>query len=152
MLDFIIKYWLEIVFGLIATGTATIAKRFITLERKSFQDKWEKREEQMCQGIAASLTKRIEEVDTSSREGDDELYAELENVSDKLENLTKGLLSIQGKQFIDECKGLLEQEHVITVDEYERFEGDYAAYKALGGNHHGDTFHDRVVDKFEKQL
>lgn len=72
---------------------------------------------------------------------------QLEN---KIDILTDGVLSIQGKAFREECRFLLSKD-MITMDEYEEFEGDYATYKRLGGNHNGDALHDRVVDRFTKQ-
>jgi len=54
--------------------------------------------------------------------------------------------------FYDECRRLLDPNHVITLDEYEQFNKDYEAYKALGGNHRGDILYKSVVVKFEESL
>ena len=37
---------------------------------------------------------------------------------------------------------------ILKEKDYERFENEYIAYKALKGNHEGDTLHNAVVVKF----
>lgn len=77
--------------------------------------------------------------------------SDVQTLNNTMKALTKGILSIQGRQFRQQCRYLLAVDHVITIEEYEEFENDYAAYKGLGGNHTGDALHDSVVEKFHKQ-
>ena len=59
---------------------------------------------------------------------------------------------MQSRMFFNECRRLLDANHEISLDEYEQFNKDYEAYKALGGNHRGDTLYRSVVAKFEASL
>ena len=98
------------------------------------------------------LIKEREEEVTLLKDEDKRIRADIEALYLSLESNTKGILSIQGKQFRDMCEWLLSPDHVITVQEYEQFEEDYVAYKGLGGNHRGDALYKSVVEKFNKQL
>ena len=98
------------------------------------------------------LIKEREEEVALLKDEDRKIKADIEAMYLALDNNTKGLLSIQGKQFRDMCEWLLSQEHFITVSEYEQFQEDYVAYKGLGGNHRGDALYKSVVEKFNKQL
>lgn len=86
------------------------------------------------------------------KEEDEKINKDIASIFVAIENLNVGILSIQGKQFRDMCEELLSPDHVITVQEFEQLEEDYAAYKGLGGNHRGDALHSSVVEKFNKQL
>ena len=147
-----VKYWLQWIFGLIAAGIALWAKRYIKLERERINRERKEHDKQICEKVVAKLDTKIKEVDQRSQEGDKQIRVDLEVLTAGLENLTLGLLSVQGKEFRQECLDLLDPGHEITVIEYEQFEEDYAAYKALNGNHRGDALHDRVVEKFNNQL
>lgn len=152
IIDFIVKYWLEFVFGLVTLAITTGVKHYFNLERKAYRDKWDAREKEMREEIISKLEEEISEVEKASKEADEHIQAEIKDINKKVKGLNGGILSIQGKQFITECKALLEPNHIITSDEYEEFEMDYSAYKGLGGNHRGDALHDRVIEKFDKQL
>lgn len=152
MLDIIIKYWVQWICALIAAGIAVFAKHYVNLQKKDLERKWLERENKAKNEVIDKLEKEVEEEAKKSTAADVKLSAEIESVSLSVENLEAGLLSLLGKQFREECIYLLESDHVITVQEYEEFEEDYYAYKGLGGNHRGDTLHDRVVEKFNKQL
>lgn len=106
----------------------------------------------MREEIVDELTEKINHVEEKSDENDRIMREDIEVLSNNVENLTVGVLSLQGKQFRDECISLLNTEHLITVDEYQQFEEDYIAYKGLGGNHTGDALHGRVVEKFNNQI
>ena len=152
MLDFIIKYWVEFVCGLVAAGIGVFAKHYIKLQKKALEDAWRKKEEAAKDEVIKKLEGELEEEISKSEEADEEMKEQIEGLSYLIDNLTQGVLSIQGKQFRDICLYLLDPDHIITIQEYEQFEEDYAAYKALGGNHRGDALHDRVVEKFTNQL
>ena len=147
-----VKYWLQWILGIIAAGIALWAKHYIKLERQSINTQKAERMSELRKEIVDELEAEIKEVDQRSQEADQRISTELETLSSGVENLTIGVLSIQGKEFRESCLVLLEQGHEITVQEYEQFEEDYSAYKALSGNHRGDALHDRVVEKFNSQL
>lgn len=152
MFDFIIKYWVEWVCGLVAAGILVFAKHYIKLQKKAMEDAWRKKEEAAKDEVIKKLEGELEAEIKKSEEADEEMKEQIEGLSYLIDNLTQGVLSIQGKQFRDICLYLLDCGHIISVQEYEQFEEDYVAYKALGGNHRGDALHDRVVEKFTNQL
>lgn len=146
------NYWLQWLLGLIAAGIAFGAKHYIKLEKKNWQDKWDNREKQIKTNIMDKLDEKIKEQAILSDAADKKINSDIETLATGLSNVTRGILSIQGRQFLHTCHKLLEPEHVITVDEYEAFNDDYEAYKALGGNHRGDIMYKSVVAKFEQSL
>ena len=150
--EFILKYWVEWLCGLIATGIVLMAKHYVKLQKKDFETKWQKQKEDAKLEVSKHLHEDLEKEIKRSSAADNAMKADIEILSEQIENINTGVLSIQGKQFRDMCLTLLRQDHTITVQEYEQFEEDYAAYKALGGNHRGDALHARVVDKFTHTL
>lgn len=152
MLDIFIKYWVQWLCGLIAAGIVLWAKHIVKLEKESVNKTKAERMKEIREEIVDELTEKINKVEQKSDENDRIVKEEIEILSNNVENLTIGVLSLQGKQFRDECIQLLRPEHTITVDEYEQFEEDYVAYKGLGGNHMGDALHNRVVEKFNNQI
>ena len=152
MLDIFIKYWVQWLCGLIAAGIVLWAKHIVKLEKESVNKTKAERMKEIREEIVDELTEKINRVEQKSDENDRIMKEEIEVLSNNVENLTIGVLSLQGKQFRDQCIFLLAPEHIITVDEYEQFEEDYVAYKGLGGNHMGDALHNRVVEKFNNQI
>ena len=127
-------------------STVKLIKKERDDEKKQLQEEMKKyadKEREFAIQKAEALKADIIEEHTISTEVDNQL-------KDEIGHLRLGVLSLQGKSFREECRHLLGKD-VITMDEYEEFEDDYAAYKGLGGNHNGDALHDRVVDKFSKQ-
>ena len=152
ILSIFTNYWLQWIFGIIAAGIAFGTKHYIKLQKKSWQDKWDARETQIKTEVIDKLNEKISEQAIISENADKKIYTDIESISNKLADVTRGILSIQGRQFLHTCHKLLEQDHIITVDEYEAFNSDYDAYKALGGNHRGDIMYKSVVAKFEQSL
>ena len=58
------------------------------------------------------------------------------------------MLSVQGKQFKDECHLLLNDSHHITLDEYQNISNEHKVYNSLGGNHEGDELFRLVGVKY----
>lgn len=152
MLDFIIKYWVEWLCGLVALGVTIFARRYIKLEKKATEEKWQGVAKEAKKEVSEKLLAEIKKETERSTLEDKKIGTEIEVLNNQMENLSTGVLSIQGKQFRDTCLMLLEEDHKITIQEYEQFEDDYIAYKALGGNHRGDALHARVVEKFQNGL
>ena len=152
MLDIIVKYWVEWLCGLVALAVTFGAKHYIKLQKQSIEKQREEHDEALKEESIKTLEKEIQEEVNKSDRADAQVKADIEVMQSQLENLSTGLLSIQGKQFRENCLYLLDTEHTITFPEYEQFEEDYVAYKALGGNHRGDALHDRVVEKFNAQI
>ncbi len=159
VLEWIAKYWVNWVCLLASGAIAWFAKHYIKLQKaaieqkkKDLEQKWEDKEKNMCGQIITKLEEEITAVEYSSKEEDEKIHKELNDVHEDLAHVSSGVLSIQGKQFRDYCEHLLQTGHYITVDEYEEFETEYSTYKRLGGNHRGDALHDRVVDKVKVQM
>lgn len=152
MIEIITKYWVQWVCGLGATGIVIWAKHIIKLEKNSVKIIKEQKMKEMRTEIVEELENKIEEVRQVSNEADKRMQEEINQVKIGITNLNAGVLSLQSKQFREECVYLLQKDHFITIDEYEQFEEDYAAYKNLGGNHNGDALHSRVVEKFASQV
>lgn len=168
ILEWLGKYWLEWLCGLIATGVIFFAKRYISMEKKNAEEKWKNKEKNMCNKIISNFDEKISEIKTISNDKESQFYESVQIVQNNLDKSNKiifgdlsnlhnevniiesGILSIQGKQFREMCEDLLKQDY-ITVEEYEEFEEEYAVYKGLGGNHRGDSLHARVVAKVDKQ-
>lgn len=168
ILEWLGKYWLEWLCGLIATGALFFAKHYIKIQRQVNEEKWKDKEQNMCNKIISNFDEKISGIKTVSNDKESQLYKSVQTVQNNLDKSDKiifddlsnihsevniiesGILSIQGKQFRDMCEDLLQQDY-ISVDEYEEFEEEYSVYKKLGGNHRGDALHERVVAKFDKQ-
>ena len=54
---------------------------------------------------------------------------------------------MQGKNFKSDCRRLLDENHEITLDEWEEIDADHEAYNGLGGNHRGDELFELVKKK-----
>ena len=152
MFDFIIKYWVEWLCGIVATGVVFLVKHYVKLQRKDFENKWEKCKNEAKTEVLQHFKGELQQEVTRSTAADTKIEAEIEVLNNQIENVNTGVLSIQGKQFREMCLMLLDLDHIITVQEYEQFEEDYVAYKALGGNHRGDALHAAVVEKFKHQI
>ena len=152
MLDFIIKYWVQFLFGLAAACFTFIIKQYYTMKDKIKQQEIEDIKSNMCENMKQTIYARIDEEHAESAKADVEIKADLEIVHNSMENLTKGVLSLQGKEFKEECRRLLDPEHEISVEEYEALVDDHQTYNGLGGNHRGDALFKSVMKKWNHQL
>ena len=62
----------------------------------------------------------------------------IDTLEDKLNTLKGGILSLQRKEFKEECRRLLNQEEAITYEQYTMLQHEHTIYNSLGGNHEGD--------------
>lgn len=134
MLEFILKYWIEFLFGLVIAGGGFIIKRTLKSYKQERAD--EKKE------FLKEIQKEIQAEFVRS----DKKETELQN---EIKILKNGLLSIQGRTFKSNCKKLLEEGHEISLEEYEEITKDHDAYNSLGGNHNGDQLYQLVRQKVE---
>ena len=159
LIEFITKYWLEVLFSLICGSAAFIIKHHIKLiieDRKRHEtdlikamtDKLDEQKVDMEKQITichGKLIENIESNDRKSREEDKQIHEEVDVIRD-------GMLSIQGKAFKDQCRFLLEPSHVITLNEYESILHEHTVYNKLGGNHEGDGLFSSVQAKYQNSL
>ena len=136
LLEFVIKYWVEFAFGLIVTSGGYFVRRYLKMredeqnrERSKFYDNFKK-----------DIFIKYDEIKKESENGDLELQKQLDL-------LRKGILSLQKKEFFKECQALLEEDHELTLDEYQQCIEDHDAYNGLKGNHRGDSLFALVEEK-----
>ena len=159
LLDFIVKYWVEVLFGLICGGVAFVVRHHVKLiiaDRKrhetdlltSIDKKFEKQNEHMTNQMKEcydNLTNVVKDLEERSIEEDQRIHHEIDIIKD-------GMLSVEGRAFRNECRRLLEEGHVITLNEYEAILAEHVTYNNLGGNHEGDGLFSMVKVKYQNQL
>lgn len=174
----VLKYWVEFILGLIVAGGGFLIKRYLRLEKEERQreqreyfDKMLEKIQSDNQQILKSLEKehdkmnqnsedKYNEINTKvdkalkagreeSKADDAVLEKEISAMKKNITALTAGVLSMQGKEFINNCRKLLAEDHIITLDEWEELDIDHTAYNGLGGNHKGDHLFSLVKKKVE---
>lgn len=174
----VLKYWVELILGLIVTGGGFVIKRYLRLEKKERQreqkeyfdkmlekiqtenqhvlkslekehDKMNKNSENQYNEINTRVDKALEAGREESKSDDAVLEEEISALEKNITALTAGVLSMQGKEFRNNCRKLLAEDHVITLDEWEELDKDHIAYNGLGGNHKGDHLFSLVKKKVE---
>lgn len=88
------------------------------------------------------LNDKIESLDTK-------LNGKIETLNENVNGIKLAILSIQGREFRSFCRRLLEENHIITTEEYEQCIQDHDAYNGIGGNHRGDLLFDAVEVKYK---
>lgn len=144
MMASIVKYWIEFLLGVATTGLAYACKKIWSMyqfERKH-----------RAEADEARLRKIIEETYTKSQADDTRLQAEINLLSEKIDTLRVGILSMYGKNFKQECRRLLEEGHKITLKELEFLTIDYDVYHGLGGNGDGNQLFSLVELKAKNDI
>lgn len=147
MLDFIAKYWLEVLFGLIMTGMGIAMKRL----QKLYKDAQTSKHNEEKQELLKEVDKKISQQNEQMMKADKELTEKVNNIEKTMSIMAEGILSVQGQSFRQTCRRLLEPSHVITVEEFEQITADHTTYNKLGGNHVGDALFQQVEYKFRHQ-
>lgn len=174
----VLKYWVELILGLIVTGGGFLIKRYLRLEKEERQreqkeyfdnvlkkiqsenqqalkslekehDKMNQNSEDKYDEINTKVDKALEAGREESKSDDAVLEKEISALEKNIAALTAGVLSIQGKEFRNNCRKLLAEDHVIALDEWEELDKDHMAYNGLGGNHKGDNLFSLVKKKVE---
>lgn len=174
----VLKYWVEFILGLIVAGGGFLIKRYLRLEKEERQreqkeyfdkmlekiqsenqhvlkslekehDKMNQKSEDKYNEINTKVDKALEAGREESKADDAVLEKEISAMKKNITALTAGVLSMQGKEFINNCRKLLAEDHVITLDEWEELDADHTAYNGLGGNHKGDHLFSLVKKKVE---
>lgn len=135
MLEFILKYWIEVLFGAVIAIGGYMVKRTLKSYRQERLDE--------KNAFLESIKKEISAEFERSNNRETELAGEIKT-------LKAGLLSIQGRAFKNNCKRLLDPDHEISLEEYEEITKDHDAYNSLGGNHNGDELFILVRKKVEE--
>ena len=148
MLDFIVTYWLEFLFGLIAALVTFLIKQYYTLQKKVHNQQRDNFEEEIIEAINNPLKKEQEKTNKEIASVKEEIL----KVHKSTDILKSGLLNVQRKNFMEFCYFLLEPDHIITKEEYEDIEEDHDVYNALDGNHKGDELFRIVSEKYFNQF
>ena len=135
MLEFILKYWIEFLFGAVIAVGGYMIKRTL----KSYHQERAEEKETFLEGIKKEIRAEFERSNKKENE-----------LSEEIKTLKAGLLSIQGRAFKNNCRRLLDPDHNITLEEYEEISKDHTAYNSLGGNHNGDELYLLVRKKVEE--
>lgn len=109
-----------------------------------FDEQKEGMKEQMSE-CYSNLIQVVKESEERSMEEDHKIHKEIDIIKD-------GMLSVEGRAFRNECRRLLEEGHVITLNEYEAILAEHVTYNNLGGNHEGDGLFSMVQVKYQNQL
>lgn len=152
MSAFIAKYWIEFLFGVIAAGATALAKRFYTLYKKEQKFQKENEQEELKDSINKELIDIIDKDREESRQGDELIQKQINNISNEIAVLKAGILGIQGKAFKEDCHRLLDPNHVITQEEWDELSLEHDVYNQLGGNHDGDRLYGDVQAKYHNSL
>lgn len=159
MLDFIVKYWVEFALGIIATGLGVACKRIFSLYQK--EKEHEKSEEKsqlitevkdMMTSCQLDLINQLLPHEAALQEEDKKLHKDIQHLNDNVDILKGGMLSLQGREFKQDCRDLLKEDHVITLIEYENIIEEHRIYNSLGGNHRGDALFAAVQQKYNNSL
>jgi hypothetical protein len=134
MLDFVLKYWIEFLFGSVIAIGSYMIKRTL----KSFRQERADEKEAFLEGIKDEIRAEFERSNKKETE-----------LAEEIKVLKAGLLSIQGRTFKSNCRRLLDPDHDISLEEYEEITKDHEAYNSLGGNHNGDQLYQLVRKKVE---
>lgn len=162
LLDFFVKYWTEFLFGIVAAGILAGGRYIWTLFKNRLRDSLEEQIISITDVIAkrmsetdekleaknTSLTQQIgalqadmkimqQEIQTNKND-ENLIEKKIDTLEDNLNTLKDGILSLQRKEFKEECRRLLNQEEAITYEQYTILQREHTVYNSLGGNHEGD--------------
>lgn len=162
LLDFFVKYWTEFLFGIVAAGILAGGRYIWVLFKNRLRDSLEEQITSITDVIAkrmsetdekleaknTSLTQQIgalqadmkimqQEIQTNKND-ENLIEKKIDTLKDNLNTLKNGILSLQRKEFKEECRRLLNQEEAITYEQYTILQREHTVYNSLGGNHEGD--------------
>lgn len=132
--DFIIKYWVTTIFGLIAAGFGILAKHYHKLLKKEKEDIKQEEYNNIKQEIKQYVDTTFQDTQLSHNK------------------LYKAVLDVQAKQFQRDCYAYLKMSRDITLEEFDSLYRNYEIYKSLGGNGIGTMLFEKVEEKYSTQL
>ena len=140
-LDWLLKYWLQVLFGLICAGVALFYKR-IKAWRAAYKKKAAK---ELKDSIIKEVKDALNDMAARSDANDKAMREEMDVIK-------AGLLSVQGDAFKAKCRDALREDNTITIEQFEALEKEHTVYNGLGGNHTGDELFKLVKHKIENLL
>ena len=152
MIDFIIKYWLEIAFGLIVTVLSYFVRRFYKLWKDEKDAQSNSVLNQLKEELKTYNQTMLEQKEALLNAEDIKLQRAIKEVEESNTKLLNAVLEVQKKQFRIDCKQLLESNEYITFEQFENLCAEHSIYQSLGGNGMGDTLFDLVAEKYATQM
>lgn len=152
MMTFIAQYWLEFLFGLIAAAAGFLAKKFYSLYKNEQERLRNEEDTALKNSINKEILDVIQDHKEQSYERNEELQDKINDLSLEIETLREGILSLHGKSFMNDCKKLLDVNHVITPEEWDFISLEHQIYNSLKGNHDGDRLYEDVKIKYHNNL
>lgn len=142
-----LKYWVEFVLAGVGAGIIYFVKKYMKLNNEALKRSQEEYHDKIKKDIIDKNQEMIHNMIEKSVEDDARLQNEINAVTQDLALLKSGVLQIQGKDFKNQCRHLLEDSHTITLDEWEEIDSAHQVYNSLGGNHKGDELFELVKKK-----
>lgn len=115
---------------------------------KAINNKFDEQKHGMKEQMAECYNNLIAVV----KESDEKSIEEDKKIHKEIDVIREGMLSVEGRAFRNECRRLLENDHIITFNEYEAILAEHITYNNLGGNHEGDGLFSMVQAKYQNQL
>lgn len=136
MPEWIVKYWVQWLFGLIIAALSGICRKLWVLYKNTKKQQKTEEHDEIRQEIKKSFAALREEM----KNKDLEMQQEVQVIKD-------GVLNMQSKQFMASCHDFIERDHPITLKEFEDLQNDHRIYNSLGGNHDGDELYRIAYEK-----
>jgi len=77
----------------------------------------------------ANLISVVDKRDDGLLEADKGIREDIKSLKDEFGSVKSGMLTVQGRAFKDECHRLLDDDHIITLIEYENILAEHITYK-----------------------
>lgn len=103
-------------------------------------------------GMQAQMRECYNDLVNVVKASEERSFAEDEHIHEEIDAIKGGLLSLEGRNFKEDCRRLLMPGHIITLAEYEAIQAEHIVYNNLGGNHEGDGLYSMVMTKYQNTL
>ena len=114
----------------------------------AIDQKFDQQRDEMKQQMSECYNNLIEVVKASEEKS----MEEDKIIHHEIDIIKEGMLSVEGRAFRAECRRLLNDDHIITLNEYEAILAEHSTYNKLGGNHEGDGLFSMVQAKYQNSL
>lgn len=152
MIEWIIKYWVEVAFGLVVAGASICIKKIWSMYKKEKAGRETRVHESLVADFKKLLSETTLEITTTVNNNNLHLQDQIDKITKDQGTLKNGMLCLQGDYFKKKCKRYLDASHKITEDEYLHLCNEYDTYKTLGGNSNGDRLFGLCEDKVKKAV
>lgn len=147
MIQWIVKYWVQVIFGLVVGGLGFLCKKFfdlyITDIKNNMIKEIQKQAVQITKDQEENVAKLIEINKTDIRS----LMEENNSQNAKIANIYNGVINLQAVSFKCYCRKLLDENYNMTLADFENCQHEYQVYTSLGGNGQGTILYNLVCEK-----